>query len=107
SINECEWLPLTLLTSRGGTRTTHPARSQAAAAAFFGRFPTVVFVVFGFLHLFQRSGDVFLPSGRPVPETGLHPDRAVGRDRHHRDPHRTAPAGGPEGPRGRGRGLVQ
>ena len=31
----------------------------------------------------------------------FHPDRAAGGDRHHRRPHRPAPAGGPGGPRGR------
>src|SRR5260370_7309924 len=31
----------------------------------------------------------------------VHADRVAGGDRHHRHPHRPAPAGRPEGPRGR------
>ena len=37
----------------------------------------------------------------PAPSLRLYADRAAGRDRHHRHPHRPPAARGPEGPRGR------
>src|SRR5262249_17231554 len=45
----------------------------------------------------DRHGSTGPVSGAP----GLHADRAVGGDRHHRHPDRTAPPRRPEGPRSR------